>query len=748
MASHSPKQKKIDLPEHDVEEETSLFLRSESSPVDSSDPKSDAVAAIAAAAAAIQNSEDTAVDVSETPVEHQDQWPIDRTVSETEYAQLPSALRTMLSECSQYPNGLTKITRLETCAFQSREKAIKYVHTFADAEGFHTKFNEIESSFSCHMYAQNANGKRVRPGSPCPFQARIEKDGDVFAVVVDNGEHNHGPDPGLTPSKRRRYTHFQKTLQVDLSIPAKPASTGEIMDQRWRISEEQKVRGENIVKGLVGALRFDNALLEEKLDDEQGVSHLFWTTTECMHMLEKFPEVLFINFISPSERGITGTLVHIQGITGLNSIFEVGYGLIRTPGLSDFRWVLFRLQDIAARHLGKEYTPSAVITYRETMLMAAVDNVFPETNQICVSQVMREVYSKSALAFGMDDAEDRKKFLKRFKQLIDSETPEIYSHVETDFKKMYASTKVLELVQYQWLIYKTKFVRGWVDQHKHFNNYSMGKAEPVQAAVEDIVQNSGGDLLRVHYQLSAIQRQQQKAYAEAVHEEKTRCPVKFFVPFYEAVRFKVSSYALEMIKEQRERYLELESSGETHRCTGIFTAVTGLPCKHTLSRPVQMSDVNRHWWLDQPSRRTENQLLSHTRLSERDRHALELNQKFDRAMGLVKEHFLNYSSLDSREFMLASMLAFFEKSGISMDSVNVSSSPSADDDGTGTTEDGKQHLDSGSVSESALVSAAAAAAAASHNGPGGQEHGRKCGKCNQVGHNSRTCGQRLWLQRV
>ncbi|KAF5118697.1 hypothetical protein DV495_001685 [Geotrichum candidum] len=777
----------------DEVDDASLFLRDQS-PIEDATHKeieiakqasakaSEADEAVAAAAAAIQTSAEGDPDIilNHSPAEEEDEdeeaivgeqsndaWPIDQVVTQDEFDAFPENLRESLAEHSTQVNGLTQIPPLEARAFPTKKKALKYIDEFSANEGFSVHVDRENSDenkmvFFCGHSKVYEGNKRPRPeeegedeavyGS-CPFRITVSSsEAEMWAVDVQVGDHNHGPfDPGAS-HKRRRLTEFQKTLQIDTATPAKPAAKLQLFSDE-AIPEDQKQRGKNILKGLVGALRFDNAIIEERIEDKDNITHLFWTTSACLDMLKQYPEVLFINFVPRTEHSIQGTFVHIVGITGLNKTFEVGYSIIKNAQIQDFRWVLTSLKNVVSKYFGSEYMPASVICYNEPYLLSPLGTIFPGTTQICVAQVIGDVYSKSLIAF--DTVIERKRFLKRFKQVIDSETPEIFAHQQSDFLKRYAKCKIRDIIKYKYFDYRDRFVRGWVDQHRHFNNYSMAIAEPVQAQVEGFVKNCGGDLLRLYYQIIAMQRQQHDEYMKDLANQKSKCPVKFYVPFYDEVRFKISTPALEMIQEQHERYLELVALGETHRCTGIFTAVTGLPCKHTLSRPVTMEDIHPHWWLDRgESKKAEEEKaqLALESLTDRDRAALELNEKFNRALGLAKDHFLNFSSLEAREYMLTNMVKYFTKTGVPMDFVlnqtsaaaSGSASPTAASRGDTPVPpvDHDKHANGSSVDPQTEETVSLMMALSP------QVTSRRCGKCNQIGHNSRTCGQRMWLQNV
>lgn len=722
---------------------------------DKKDPSSED-AAVAAAAAVIQatQKEDTS-----RP------WPIDRLVNRSEFEKLPSAVRESLVDSADFANGHTYIRQIEPKSFEGKSDALEYVIKFADHEGFtFSKREEGENVLvTCdHDQVYMQTRKRRHPDDEvsyalCPFQAEVVENDGLWTLNVICAEHNHGPTGPAASAKRRRFTYFQKTLQEDFVLPKtiKHNTAPGTPREESAIVETSQV---DQLKGLVGALRFDNALLQDQVDEYGQVTHLFWTTTDCVEMLAQYPEVLFINFTrSPN----VPPLVHIVGMTAFHTTFEVGYAFISDLGLVDFRWVLYSLKDTVSKHLQRDYSPSAVITHRDSMLIGAVDNVFENTSQICVTQLMREINDKAHSL--LPDSQERRAFIKLFQVLVDSETPDIYAYNESDFRKKFAKTKLLEFVSYHWLIYKSKFVRAWVDQHRHFNNYSMGKAESAQATIKDYAEESGGDLLKIYYRINCLLKRKKIAHEELVECELEKCPVKFFVPFYDDVRFKISTHALEMIKEQHELYLEAISVQEPlHRCTRMFTTTTGLPCKHTLSRPVTMEDCHPHWWLSKHRPMLDS-------LSESDRLANELTSKFERTVGLVKQHFLNYSSLESREFMLMNMIKYFSRAGVenidarsgllhNLSSTSLSSLGSARTpppatppprSPAGETSDGSpltmsgHHLLSGEESDG--YSYSGAEDKKMHGGSFNPGTPRRCGRCNQVGHNARTCGQRLPL---
>ena len=168
-----------------------------------------------------------------------------------------------------------------------------------------------------------------------------------------------------------------------------------------------------------------------------------------------------------------------------------------------------------------------------------------------------------------------------------------------------------------------------------------------------------------------------------------------------------------------------------------------------------MEDIHPHWWLDRgESKKAEEEKaqLALESLTDRDRAALELNEKFNRALGLAKDHFLNFSSLEAREYMLTNMVKYFTKTGVPMDFVlnqtsaaaSGSASPTAASRGDTPVPpvDHDKHANGSSVDPQTEETVSLMMALSP------QVTSRRCGKCNQIGHNSRTCGQRMWLQNV
>lgn len=722
-------------------------------------------------------------------------WPIDKYVSAEEFKKFPTVVKQSLFESAQYANGHTYIKQMDSKTFETQDDAVRFVLNFADDEGFMVARDTYDDGqlkgFRCvHdvIYGQTrkrsydealrsddfkskpetgagadaSSNNAPKPSDtpaetedyrPCPF--KVEITGSRLEVICS--EHNHGPVGPAASAKRRRLTCFQKSIHDDFVVPAfiKPISiaspggiaslhsaSGSALSTAAPMSagvlggvagSHEKTRYDQL-KGLVGALTFDNALIEDVVDDEGRVSNLFWTTQDCVDMLQQYPEVLFIDFIKSS--GGSPILVHIVGITGLNTTFEVGYAFISEVSLAEFSWVLYSLKDVVSKYLQKPYEPSAVITHREPMLLNAVDTVFQNTSQICVAQLMREVNDRASAAFS--DVDERKQFIKVFQELVDSETPDIYAYNETDFRRKYGKTKMLEYVTYHWLVYKTKFVRAWADQHRHFNNYSMGKAELAQTTVRAYMDDAKGDLLKFYYKINELLARKKRAHEELVENELVKCPVKFYVPFYDDVRFKISTFALELIKEQHELYLEART---LHRCTGMFTTTTGLPCKHTLSRPVTMSDCHTHWWLSK--NRPFNALLSHSDLISND-----LTSKFDRTFQLARQHFLSLATPDAKERLLSSVSQYFHKLGVPNVALPRRSSTSSQLSSRENTPPPLHHnLPSSFLPTSISYIVHSEGDSDTSGAEDGKIKIRRCGRCNQIGHNSRTCTHRSVIDR-
>ena len=84
-------------------------------------------------------------------------------------------------------------------------------------------------------------------------------------------------------------------------------------------------------------------------------------------------------------------LLHIVGMTSLNSQFSAGFCFLKEEKQKDYMWALSKLAAI----LTPETRPAVIVTDLEVSLMAAIDKIFPSSSHMmCTWHINKNIMSK------------------------------------------------------------------------------------------------------------------------------------------------------------------------------------------------------------------------------------------------------------------------------------------------------------------------------------------------------------------
>jgi hypothetical protein len=144
---------------------------------------------------------------------------------------------------------------------------------------------------------------------------------------------------------------------------------------------------------------------------------------------------------------------------------------------------------------------------------------------------------------------------------------------------------------------KMSIATPWTSQVQHLGNTATSRAEGQHRMVKDYFDSSVGDILTVVNNLQLSCSNQYREFQTKVATEKLRKHIRFD-SFYDNVQGKISSFALDLVREQISLLQPLKP------CTGHFKCVHGIPCAHILEQKLrnlillEKEDFIQQWWLD------------------------------------------------------------------------------------------------------------------------------------------------------
>jgi hypothetical protein len=137
----------------------------------------------------------------------------------------------------------------------------------------------------------------------------------------------------------------------------------------------------------------------------------------------------------------------------------------------------------------------------------------------------------------------------------------------------------------------------------HLGSKVTSRVESAHAALKRYLQSSTGDLQSVHSKIILHVESQVKELHAMISSECIKVPHIFKIPLFEPLLYRISIFALKKIYNEWTKASRATLDSPLIACTGIFRSTMGLPCSHVISQhlaasqPLQQADIHEHWWI-------------------------------------------------------------------------------------------------------------------------------------------------------
>ncbi|KAL9561180.1 hypothetical protein ACKAV7_014535 [Fusarium commune] len=228
-------------------------------------------------------------------------------------------------------------------------------------------------------------------------------------------------------------------------------------------------------------------------------------------------------------------------------------------------------------------------------------------SQIRLDESSRVTYCKPGFTRDKDDVQGQEKwdtFYKHWHGIVASTTEDIYMERLEKFKQQYSPDHLNEVgyIIETWLeLYKERFVKAWVHQHRHFQQFVTSRAEGIHRLIKSHMKTSQVDLFGAWNIIKLVLSNQLKRLEEVQSQQQASTPIDISGPLYSNIRGWLSHEALRQLDNQRQRLLR-----EYPACTGVTARTLGLPCAHMLQpliqldEPLLLEQIHPHWLLHRP----------------------------------------------------------------------------------------------------------------------------------------------------
>jgi hypothetical protein len=295
---------------------------------------------------------------------------------------------------------------------QERGYGIKKRRTKEDKKGS-VRRRDIECDRSgVHNVVNPCRPQTVTRRTDCPFKVKLlrQVDGDNGAswrIVVVNPSHNHDasldPRVHLCHRKRSRQQLDQIKALTTVGQPGRVILTtllqenpGTMLVPRDIYNEQSRLRREQpscltSIESLIETLEKDNDwAFEVKIDPEsRRVTHLFFTLSYSVGLMQSFPDVALMDAIYKTNR-FKMPLLHFVGVTPIDTSFSAAFCFVPGKCADDYLWAL-QMFKFAMGNI----KPRVIVTDGDHGLKGACREVFPDVPQrLCLWNVNQNVLAK------------------------------------------------------------------------------------------------------------------------------------------------------------------------------------------------------------------------------------------------------------------------------------------------------------------------------------------------------------------
>ncbi|KAL9565692.1 hypothetical protein ACKAV7_009874 [Fusarium commune] len=225
-------------------------------------------------------------------------------------------------------------------------------------------------------------------------------------------------------------------------------------------------------------------------------------------------------------------------------------------------------------------------------------------------------YCKPGFTRDKDDIQGQEKwdtFYKHWHGIVASTTEDIYMERLEKFKQQYSPDHLNEVgyIIETWLeLYKERFVKAWVHQHRHFQQFVTSRAEGIHRLIKSHMKTSQVDLFGAWNIIKLVLSNQLKRLEEVQSQQQASTPIDISGPLYSNIRGWLSHEALRQLDNQRQRLLREYPA----------SASSKLPPTSTQREPYAFEAIKKETSQKAPPKCSKCGTVGHTSRSKHPRH--------------------------------------------------------------------------------------------------------------------------------
>ncbi|KAF4338142.1 hypothetical protein FBEOM_7973 [Fusarium beomiforme] len=292
-------------------------------------------------------------------------------------------------------------------------------------------------------------------------------------------KHNHEPSNAVAHPTHRQLSSPDRMIVRQLAnAGATPKvitshlrnTTGTLATQKdiyncIAQSKRELVQGQSNIHALTTQLESEGFWNRIRLDDSRVTAVLF-AHPKSLEYLKSYSEVLILDCTYKTNK-YNMPLLNAIGVDACQRSFCIAFAFLSGEEEADYQWVLLRLRSLY-----------------EAM---AID--FPSV--ILTDRCLAYAFTKDPKDH--EGQEKWKEFYSLWHDLVASSNEDIYYQKLDEFKKKYLPDYISQIgyITETWLdLYKDRFVKAWVDQHLHFNQFVTSRCEGIHQLIKSYLKTS------------------------------------------------------------------------------------------------------------------------------------------------------------------------------------------------------------------------------------------------------------------
>lgn len=261
-----------------------------------------------------------------------------------------------------------------------------------------------------------ANGQRNRRSqrTDCQWKAYACRSDYTWHLRVQEDEHNHPASPPEAFAVNRQFTQADMAIiKDDYKAHIPPATTltrlrnlnpgknflmRDLHNQRAKIRRQELAKATPVQHLLQELQTLDLWFIDHQLDGHGQLKQLFFAFEPSLDLLKMYPDVLFIDYTYKTNK-YNMPLCIFNGVSASNKSFYIGFAFLRHEDKDLHHWILSRVRELF-RRVGKEEGPKVVLTDKEDVLIAGLEEVMPASYHIlCVWHINKNILARATKFF-------------------------------------------------------------------------------------------------------------------------------------------------------------------------------------------------------------------------------------------------------------------------------------------------------------------------------------------------------------